>query len=130
MLLIKRVNYDKLGIFTSIACTIHCTILPLLINALPYLGLSFGDDKLIEYGMIFSSFIFGVLSLWHGFRFHHHKSLPLTLFSIGFICLLLNQFTNERLIYFFIPASATGIIKAHILNIKYRNKKHSVDVKK
>lgn len=128
MIIKRKLNYDKLGIITSVACTIHCTILPLLINVLPILGFPFGENKLVEYGMILLSFIFGTFSLLYGYATHHHKRLPIILFALGFLCLIINQLLNERLIYILIPASAVGIITAHILNIRCCRKADNCNV--
>jgi hypothetical protein len=35
-----KVNWDGLGIFTSIACAIHCGVLPFVLPALPLFGIN------------------------------------------------------------------------------------------
>ena len=35
-----KINYDALGIATSLACAIHCAILPLVLTSLPVLGVN------------------------------------------------------------------------------------------
>ncbi|MBX3253882.1 MAG: MerC domain-containing protein [Chitinophagaceae bacterium] len=118
----SKINYDRLGIFTSIACAIHCTLLPLFISSIPFLGMDVLEHKGIEWSMILLALLFGVLSLYHGYKQHHHKLLPLFLFGIGFMFLLLNQLIAERLVYLFIPVSVICIISAHSLNLFYNRK--------
>ncbi|MBN8857724.1 MAG: MerC domain-containing protein [Sphingobacteriales bacterium] len=117
-----RINYDRLGIFTSVACAIHCTLLPLFISSIPFLGIDILEHEGVEWCIILLALLFGVLSLYHGYKQHHHKLFPLLLFGIGFTFLILNQLTYERLIYLFIPASAVCIISAHSLNLFYSRK--------
>ncbi|MFT3948175.1 MAG: MerC domain-containing protein [Agriterribacter sp.] len=114
-----KINYDRLGIFTSIACAIHCTLLPLFISSLPFLGIDILEHKGIEWSMIGLAFLFGIVSLYHGYKQHHHRLLPVLLFGAGFSFLILNQLTGEQYIYLFIPLSALCIISAHSLNIVY-----------
>lgn len=110
-------KYDHLGIITSIACAIHCTLLPLLFSALPFLGIRLPEASWLEWLMIVLSLVFGLASLHHGYRRHHHRVLPLVLFAAGFSCLLLNQWFDELYVYIFIPLSAVAIISAHSYNL-------------
>ena len=114
-----KINYDRLGIFTSVACAIHCTILPLLISSLPFLGFDILENNAIEWSMIALALIFGCASLYHGYSRHHKNVKPLILFVIGFLFLILNQVWAEAFVYIFIPLSAVFIIGAHTLNVYY-----------
>lgn len=118
-MIIKEVkaNADRLGIITSIACAIHCTILPALISSLPFLGVDILENKFVEWSMISFALLFGVLSLYHGYMHHHKKLMPLLLFFSGFACLIVNQIIAERFLFILIPAASIFIISAHILNI-------------
>ena len=77
-----KINYDALGIAASVACAIHCAVLPLLMSSLPILGINIINNVFFEYGMILLAAGIGIYSLMHGFRKHHHKSMPIALFSI------------------------------------------------
>ncbi|MFT4095102.1 MAG: MerC domain-containing protein [Niabella sp.] len=114
-----KINYDRLGIFTSVACAIHCTILRLLISSLPFLGIDILENKAIEWSMILLALVFGCVSLYHGYSHHHRNYKPLLLFACGFLFLILNQIWEEVFVYLFIPLSAIFIISSHILNIYY-----------
>lgn len=117
-----KISYDKLGIFTSIACAIHCTLLPLLVSSLAFWGIDWLEHKGIEWSMIGLALLFGTISLYHGYKQHHGKALPLVLFGVGFLFLILNQAIAERFVYIFIPTSALCIITAHTLNIVFSRK--------
>jgi hypothetical protein len=119
-----KLNYDKLGIATSILCAIHCTLLPLFISSLSLWGFEILENKAIEYSMIAITFVLGIFSLWHGYRHHHHQRMPLLLFGTGFICLVMNQVLAEQYIFVLIPLAAICIILAHVMNIYYNRRFH------
>ena len=72
-----RFNLDALGIATSLACAIHCAILPLILSSLPILGMNVVNNEGFEYFMIALAFVIGAYSLWHGYRRHHHSYAPM-----------------------------------------------------
>jgi hypothetical protein len=110
-----KINWDGLGIVTSIACAIHCVVLPFAFTSLPFLGIDIVHNKFFEWGMIALAFLVGMYALLHGYKTHHKNKLPLILFSIGFVFLIAKQFwvNNEKL--FVIPA-VIFIILAHVNN--------------
>lgn len=114
-----KISYDHLGIFTSILCAIHCTVLPLLISSLPFLGIDIMESAAVEWGLIALAFVFGYFSLNHGYRRHHRRGLPSLLFCSGFLLLIVNQLTEEAYLMFCIPAAALLIITAHVTNIVF-----------
>jgi hypothetical protein len=116
-----RINYDALGIATSIACAIHCAVLPLLLSSLPFLGINIVNNTMFEFFMIFLALGIGLYSLMHGYKKHHHKILPIILFSIGIFLLFLKQFLHTYFLFFLIPAVIL-IVNAHWLNYRYCRK--------
>ena len=113
-----KINWDALGVGTSLACAIHCALLPLFLNSLPLLGVNLIDHLGFEIFMIALAFGVGAWSLYHGYSKHNHNFLPLTIFTIGFICLILKQFFVEYENWLLIPAVLL-IVSAHILNFRY-----------
>jgi len=110
-----KINYDALGIATSVACAIHCAILPLLLSSLPLFGINIINNTSFEYMMIFIALCVGLYSLWHGYKKHHHSTIPILLFTAGIGMLFLKQVFHEKFIYFLIPA-VTLIVSAHWVN--------------
>jgi undecaprenyl pyrophosphate phosphatase UppP len=110
-----RINYDALGIAASLACAIHCAILPLVLSSLPLFGINIINNTGFEYLMIGIAFIIGSYSLWHGYRKHHHKLYPVLLFTAGICLLFMKQYFHEHFIKFLIPAVIL-IVSAHWLN--------------
>jgi hypothetical protein len=124
-----RINYDALGIATSMACAIHCAILPLILSSLPLFGINIINNTSFEYTMIAIAFVIGVYSLWHGFSKHHHRFYPILLFAAGISLLFLKQVFHQDFLKFLIPAVIL-IISAHWFNYrecKKANHCHATD---
>ena len=112
-----KINWDALGITTSLACAIHCALLPLFLTSLPIFGYEIVENLSFEIFMISLAFCIGLYSLYHGWKKHHHSLLPITIFSIGFIFLVMKVFFIEYEKWLLIPA-VIGIISGHVLNYK------------
>ena len=113
----KKWNWDAIGIGASLACAIHCALLPLFFSSLPLLGINVLHNTRFELGMILLSFAIGAYSLYHGYKKHHHSYGPIILFSLG-IGLMLSRmvFRNIEIVLLF-PA-AFFIIIAHVTIIR------------
>lgn len=112
-----RINWDALGIATSVACAIHCAILPLVLGTLPIFGIEIIENAKLEYLMIFLAFVIGMYSLWHGYKKHHHSYLPAIIFSTGIILLVAKQVWHNHQLWI-LPFAVLAIISAHIVNYR------------
>lgn len=115
--MLRKINWDALGITASVACAIHCAVLPLIFTSLPFLGIDFVQDKAFEYFMIGLAFVIGVIALTHGYKRHHHKLYPVGLFTIGFSFLLVKEWFQQYELSFLFMAVAF-ILSAHYLNYR------------
>jgi hypothetical protein len=120
-----KLNWDKLGIATSILCAIHCALLPVFTASLPVFGVNIVHNAGFEWGMIALAFFVGVYSLYHGFVKHHKTFLPIIIFSAGIVFLVLKQFfiLHE---YWFLAIAVTLIVTAHFYNYTLCNKSKCV----
>jgi len=112
-----KLNWDALGIGASIACAIHCAILPLLISSLPILGINIINNIAFEYFMILLAFAIGSFSLVHGYRKHHRNYIPVLLFTIGILVLFAKQLWHEYQ-FWLLPFAVIFIVSAHIRNFR------------
>jgi len=112
-----KLNWDALGIGTSVLCAIHCALLPVLMSTLPVFGINIIHNLFFEWGMIALAFVVGSYSLFHGYIKHHRSFKPVLLFSIGFVFLILKQFFFQHDILFLLIA-VTCIISAHYYNYR------------
>lgn len=113
-----RINYDALGIAASMACAIHCAVLPLVLTSLPIFGLNIVGNTGFEYFMIVLALAIGSYSLWHGYSRHHHRTLPLLLFFTGILFLFLKQVWHDYQLWFLVPA-IIFIVSGHYSNYRY-----------
>ena len=117
----NRFNWDAIGITATMACAIHCAVLPLFLSSLPLFGVNIINNLLFEAGMIFLAFGIGSFTLWHGYTHHHHRFIPLVIFSGGFIFLVLKQFFIRYDDWLLLPAVLL-IVSSHLLNFSYCRK--------
>lgn len=116
-----KLNWDKMGIATSIICAIHCALLPALTATLPVFGIDIIHNALFEWSMIVLAFFVGVYSLYHGFIKHHRNLTPVYIFAAGFIFLVLKQFFKQYE-YVFLGIAVLLIISAHYYNYQLCHK--------
>ena len=120
-----KINWDALGITTSVACAIHCALLPLFLSSLPLFGINIIHNLAFEYGMIAIAFIVGVLALSHGYRTCHHRLLPVLVFSIGICFLLAKQIWHQWELYL-LPPAVIAIITSHYINYNLSRSHHDL----
>ncbi len=124
-----RINWDAIGITASLACAIHCAILPMVLSTLPIFGINIVDNAAFEYFMILLAFCIGCYSLWHGYRKHHRSPGPLLVFSLG-ICLLFAKQVWHSYQLWLLPFAMIFIITSHLMNYRFcrvRSNAHSND---
>jgi tetrahydromethanopterin S-methyltransferase subunit C len=116
-----KLNWDALGIATSILCAIHCALLPVVVSTLPVFGIDIVENAVFEWGMIALAFVVGVYSLYHGFIKHHRNYLPVYIFGTGFLFLVIKQFFKQYE-YVFLTIAVLLIIAAHYYNYRLCHK--------
>ena len=116
-----KINWDGLGIATSLACAIHCAVLPLIVSSLPLFGINIVHNVFFEWLMIAIAFFVGSYSLFHGFVKHHQTYLPLFLFATGFIFLVAKQFFHSYEYWLLLPAVIL-IVTGHYQNYRLCHK--------
>lgn len=70
-------KFDKLGIFISSLCAIHCLVTPLFVFILPTLGMSL-HHPLFHWTIALLVIPLGVFAFWQGYKHHHHLSVLIT----------------------------------------------------
>ena len=112
-----RINWEALGIAASVACAIHCAVVPLFITSLPLFGVNIIHNVFLEVLLLGTAFVIGFSTLWHGYKKHHHSFKPIILFSIG-IGLMLSRMLFRDLDLILLFPAAFFIIIAHVNNHK------------
>jgi hypothetical protein len=73
---------DSCGFFLSLACGIHCLIMPLLLIALPFMGLDFILDEGAERYFVIGTLVLAAFSLFWGY-FRHKKLRIVIAYLLG-----------------------------------------------
>lgn len=124
-----KINWDAFGIAASVACAIHCAVLPLILSSLPLFGVNIIENQGFEFVMIALAFVVGVYSLYHGRKKHHHSYYPMLLFAAGISLLFVKSMLHSHSLMLLIPA-VTLVVIAHYLNYKLcrvHNHEHADD---
>ncbi len=61
---------DSVGSVGAMLCAIHCALLPMVIAALPALGISALASTSLEWGFVMFATVLAITSLWQGYRKH------------------------------------------------------------
>lgn len=81
---------DRVGVFMSAACAVHCALMPFVAGLLPLIGLEFLAHDAAEITLLVCAAIIAAWSLAGGCR--HHKQLrPIGMMVAGFGLILLGQ---------------------------------------
>lgn len=111
------IPWDAIGFSASTLCAIHCAATPLLLTALPLIGLKFLAHPAIEAAMIVLSLMIGATSLLHGYRKHHRKFTALLILIAGFSMIFAGHFVLSKPFgELIIPGGAGTVAIAHLVN--------------
>jgi hypothetical protein len=113
-----KINWDALGVGTSLACAIHCAVLPLLFTTVPLFGINIVHNRAFEWTMIGIALIVGIQALWHGFQRHHHSHMPVLLLLTGFVFLVIKEWTADNVHLLLVVIAVSFIVSAHYINYR------------
>jgi hypothetical protein len=108
---------DRLGMSASLACAVHCAVLPLLLAALPAIGLAWLDSAWVDWTMVALAAVIALRAHRGGFRLHR-SCLPSAVAVAGLlaivttICLLKGSASHHH-----VQASGAVVVaSSHFLN--------------
>jgi hypothetical protein len=76
-------QWDRAGMLVSAACAIHCTLLPLLLAAVPVFGLGRPLDDRLEWGFVVLTAVVGTTAHLRAYRADHRHVAPGLVFAAG-----------------------------------------------
>lgn len=112
---------DRIGITATSLCALHCILLPVILPALPLLGIGFLADHMWEHIFLIVTAVLGSIAMFSGFKRYHKKLYPFYLLMLGIVIYWQKHDFSESLQPVFIMIGATLIVAAHIINIKLCN---------
>lgn len=113
---------DRLGASGSLLCAIHCALLPVLIAALPSLGIAAWLSDGFERGFVAFASLLGVFSLAWGYRRHRTlRALGLLLPGLvalwaGVLYLPLHESVVPHAVAMTLGGTLVGL--AHLVNLR------------
>ncbi len=114
----KQSLADKLGIFFSSLCALHCLILPILIVNSGSLLAKYINNQWVEKGFIITCLTIAAFSFLK-YKKQHGNALPLILFVIAVVFLIISMFSRNFILE--IALSVIGsciLICGHIINMR------------
>lgn len=74
-------HLDSVGFFASLACALHCALLPLLLLALPHTSIHLLHEPAAEFLMVGGSFALSLAALSNGYFKHKRKRVMLSMLT-------------------------------------------------
>ncbi len=117
-----HIKWDAIGISASLACAIHCLLLPVFVSTLPLLGIEIMENMALEIGTLAISMLAGSIALYAGYKQHHRRLWPLLVFVLAMVCLIMGNALSALWApseVLFKSIGISGILTAHIANWRY-----------
>lgn len=76
-------NWDRIGMWASGACAVHCVLTGVAIGVLSAVGATFFASEAMEYTFVGLAILAGALAAWTGYR-AHGRTYPNVLLLLGF----------------------------------------------
>ncbi|WP_026376932.1 MerC domain-containing protein [Aestuariibacter salexigens] len=109
---------DRIGIWTSGLCAVHCLALPVLLPIMPIIGASVFAQDWFERTILSLSMLIGFWALFVGFFKYHRQLYPVYSLALGGLVYWNKDIFGEAYEPFTIAAGAFLIIAAHVMNIR------------
>lgn len=111
-------HLDKLGIWISSLCAVHCLALPVVVPLLPLIGSTFFAQLWFERTILSISLVIGAVALLSGAVKYHGRFYPLSLLATGGVIYWFKDIFGESGEPFTIATGAMLIVAGHWLNMR------------
>lgn len=109
---------DRLGIWISSLCALHCLALPVLIPLLPLVSSAFFAQLWFERTILCISLLIGAVALLNGALRYHGQYYPMALLFAGGGIYWFKDIFGHGMEPFTIAGGAALIVAAHVINIR------------
>lgn len=114
----KQSVMDRVGIWASSLCALHCMLLPILLPAVPLIGATFFAEHWFERAILSLSMIVGFWALLSGFYRYHRQLYPLYTLLLGGLIYWNKDVFGHHYEPYTVLAGALLIIAAHVINMR------------
>lgn len=119
-------HVDQLGASLSLVCALHCALQPLLLVALPLVGLGFLMNELLETIFLGFSLTLAAWSFFSGYA-HHRRSAVFAFWGVAATLIALSRMpwfeTYEMILA---VCGALSLVSGHLLNQYLHRQAHAV----
>lgn len=110
-------KWDAIGVSASLACAVHCVLLPVIFTTLTLFDIDILKNVYLEVLTIFVSMSIGGWAIWRGYKRLHGQKSVLVYFAIGLVLMIGGNFIHGGLPEMGLKlVGATLLITAHIKN--------------
>lgn len=110
---------NRIGAWMSIACAIHCALMPLAFSMLPLLGLEFLASHWLEVVLLSAGLGFGTYGILRAYFRQHRDPLPVLILAAGASLVLMGLFIlPHELEHVAVPVGALLVGAAQVVNIR------------
>ena len=120
-----RIELDKLGAAASLACAVHCAVLPIAISLSAAGMFSFIDNEPAEWGFVLLASAVGTVSAWRGYRKHGNKTVAVVLgaAALGLVLATVSRHGQgahdpDHMLAWIFPLIGLTIAVAHLVNLR------------
>jgi hypothetical protein len=114
----QNVFVDRVGIWMSSMCALHCLLLPILLPIAPLVASSVFAEVWFERMILTFSILVGFAALFVGFHKYHRQLYPLYSLALGGLIYWNKDMFGHEYEPFTIAIGAFLIIAAHVTNIR------------
>jgi hypothetical protein len=112
---------EKLGVFLSLLCAIHCLALPVFLFLAPYSASSFAFSPLVEWILVILSFGMALVLLWRDYL-KHRKPMPLYYLGLAVLVKVVDTLVGLKSIEWIFGLSlGVFITLAYWFNYKHKS---------
>jgi hypothetical protein len=112
-----EMKWDAIGIGASLACAIHCVLLPVIFTTLTLFDIDILKNVMLEVLTIVVSMSIGGWAIWKGYKRVHGQKSVVVYFGIGLTLMIAANFIHGSAFEMGLKLiGATLLITAHIKN--------------
>ncbi len=75
----RPLELDQIGAAASLACAVHCAVIPILVSLSAGGVLSILDNRPVEWGLVLLAATVGTVGAWRGYKRHGNKTVAVVL---------------------------------------------------
>lgn len=110
-------KWDAIGVGASLACAVHCVLLPVIFTTLTLFDIDILKNVYLEVLTVLVSMSIGGWAIWKGYKRLHGQRSVLVYFAVGLILMISGNFIHGSVAEMGLKlVGATLLITAHIKN--------------